>query len=143
LSIINKTFDWFEVNHNLAYSFIRIFLGAALFIRGWFLFSDPAALTELARADQQYWYFSYITISHLLGGFCLAIGLLTRFAALLQIPVLIGAVLVVHLEQGFMTAGQSLELDVLVLVLLGVYFLFGSGVLSVDKFIASKKPAVA
>ncbi len=47
----------------MAYAFIRIFLGAALFMRGWFLFSDPAALTELARAEQQYWYFAYITIS--------------------------------------------------------------------------------
>jgi len=114
-----------------------------LFIRGLILFSDPAALTELARAEQQYWYFSYITISHLIGGLCLAIGLLTRFAALIQIPVLGGAVFIVHINQGLMQAGQSLELAVLVLVLLAVYFLFGSGSLAVDKYITSKKAVVA
>lgn len=143
MKIIDDTFHWFEVNQKLAYSFIRIFLGAALFVRGWFLFSDPGALTELARADQQYWYFSYITISHLVGGLGLMIGFLTRFAALLQIPILGGAVFIVHLEQGLMTAGQSLELAALVLVLLVIYFLFGSGLLAVDKYISDKKPVAA
>ncbi len=141
--MIDSTIKWFDNNQNMAYAFIRIFLGAALFMRGWFLFSDPAALTELARAEQQYWYFAYITISHLIGGICLAIGLLTRFAALIQIPVLGGAVFIVHIKQGLMSAGQSLELAVLVLVLLVVYFLFGSGLFAVDKLIADKKPALA
>ncbi len=139
MNIINSAFKWFEDNHNLAYSFIRIFIGTALFLRGWVLFSDPAALTELARAEQEYWYFAYITISHLIGGLCLAIGLLTRFAALIQIPVLGGAVFFVHIKQGLLTVGQSLELAILVLVLLVVYFLFGSGLLAVDKYIADKK----
>jgi uncharacterized membrane protein YphA (DoxX/SURF4 family) len=108
LKIINTFFHWFEVNSNLAYPLIRIFLGAALFVRGWFLFADPGALTELARADQEYWYFSYITMSHLIGGFCLTIGFLTRLAAFIQMPILVGAVFVVHLEQGLMQTGQSL-----------------------------------
>ncbi|NOG45888.1 MAG: DoxX family protein [Calditrichaeota bacterium] len=142
MKIIDNTVQKLESNQNLAYSYIRIFLGTALLIRGLILFSNPAALIELAGSDQEYWYFSYITISHLIGGLCLAIGLLTRFAALIQIPVLAGAVFVVHLEQGLMSAGQSLELAVLVLVLLGVYFLFGSGLMAVDKLIEDKKRAV-
>ncbi len=55
MNIIKSAFQWFEDNHNMAYSFIRIFIGTALFLRGWVLFSDPAALTELARAEQEYW----------------------------------------------------------------------------------------
>jgi len=141
LNIINSIIHWFDENSNLAYPLIRIFLGAALFVRGWVMFSDPGALTELARADQEYWYFSYITMTHLIGGFSLTIGFMTRLAAFIQIPILIGAVFIVHMDQGLMKAGQSLELAVLVLVLLIIYFLFGSGQLALDKYISDKKPA--
>lgn len=126
-----------------AYSFIRIFLGTALFVRGVILFSDPAVITELARVDNFYWWFSYITIAHLIGGICLALGLMTRFAALLQIPILVGAVFYVHLEQGLLTVGQSLELAVLVLVLLIIYFVYGSGILSLDAYMAGRKTVKA
>ncbi len=140
---LNDVLSWLEINHDLAYSFIRIFFGVALFVRGLMFFSDPAAITELARVDQMYWWYSYVTIVHLFGGLFLAIGLLTRFAALFQIPVLAGAVFVYHIKQGLMTAGQSLELAALVLFLLIVYFLFGAGLYSVDKYIADKKPGTA
>ena len=139
MKIIDNTFHWFDANQNLAYSFIRIFLGIALFVRGWVLFADPGALTELARAQQEYWYFSYITMAHLIGGFSLAIGFLTRLAATIQIPILAGAVFVVHLERGLLAAGQSLELAVLVLVLLLIYLFFGSGPLAIDKLLSEKK----
>ena len=138
-----KLFDnirlWIENNTSLAYSLIRIFLGAALFVRGWILVSDPAAITKLAGANQWYWWYSYITILHLVGGFLLTLGLFTRIAALFQIPILFGAVFIVHFKQGLMTGGQSLELSVLVLVLLIIYFLFGSGTLAIDKDIAKRK----
>ncbi len=130
---------WLESNRDIAYSLIRIFLGIALFIRGLIFISDPAAITELARVNKMYWWYSYITIVHLLGGLFLAIGLWTRFAALFQIPILAGAVFVIHIKQGLMTVGQSLELASLVLFLLIVYFVFGSGKLAIDKYIAEKK----
>ena len=138
-----KLFDdlskWLEMHNDLAYSLMRIFLGTALFIRGALLMSDPAAITQLAGADKLYWWYSYITIAHLVGGALLALGLLTRLAAMLQIPVLVGAVFFIHMQQGLLTVGQSLELAVLVLVLLIVYFLFGSGILALDRYIAKKK----
>ncbi len=131
--------NWLEINRDIAYSLIRIFLGFALFIRGWVFISDPAALTDLARENEMYLWYSYITIIHLIGGLSLAIGLWTRFAALVQIPILIGAVFVVHIKQGLMTVGQSLELAALVLFLLVIYLIFGSGKLAIDKYIAEKK----
>ena len=75
----------------------------------------------------------------MIGGLSLALGLLTRLGSLLQIPVLFGAVFLVHLKQGLLSVGQSLELSVLVLILLLLYFIFGSGVLSVDNYLKKKK----
>lgn len=132
MSQLNKVIAWFEGNREIAYALIRIYLGVALFVRGWLFMSDPSALTKLAGAHDVYWWYSYIVGAHLVGGILLAIGFLTRLAAMLQIPILFGAVLFIHLEQGLMTVGQSLELATMTLFLLVIYFLFGAGPLSLD-----------
>jgi uncharacterized membrane protein YphA (DoxX/SURF4 family) len=139
MKFINEAILWLDKNNNLAYALIRAFLGVALFVRGWILISDPAAMVELAGEDKIYWWFSYITITHLVGGFLLAIGFFTRLASLLQIPILFAAVFLIHLKQGLLSVGQSLELSVLVLMLLLLYFIFGSGVLSVDDYLKKRK----
>lgn len=138
----NSILNFFNQRIDIAYSFIRIFLGVALFIRGVLLSSDPESLTQLAGSNQYYWWYSYIIVIHIVGGFLLAIGFITRVAALLQIPVLFGAVFFLHLQKGLMTVEQSLELSSLVLVLLIIFFLFGSGPLSVDNYIELKKTKV-
>jgi putative oxidoreductase len=143
MKLIPKTILWLDNNNSIAYSLIRAFLGIALFVRGVILASDPAAITTLAGEDKIYWWYSYITVAHIIGGFSLAVGLLTRLGSLLQIPVLFGAVFMVHLKQGLLSVGQSLELSVLVLVLLLIYFVFGSGSLSVDNSLKKKKLTTA
>ncbi len=139
MKIFNKIVEWFNSNHDLAYSLIRIILGVALFVRGLILLSDPAAISELAGQNKLYWWFSYITIIHIIAGLLLTFGLLTRIAALLQIPILVGAVFFIHINQGLVTEGQSLELAALVLALLIIFFLFGSSSLSLDNYLAKRK----
>ena len=139
MKIFNKIVEWFNSNHDLAYSLIRIILGVALFVRGLLLLSDPAAISELAGPYKLYWWYSYIAIIHIVAGFLLTFGLLTRIAALLQIPILVGAVFFIHMRQGLVAEGQSLELAALVLALLIVYFLFGSSSLSLDNYLAKRK----
>ena len=43
----------------------------------------------------------YLIIAHGLGGLCLLLGLLVRWAAVVNIPVMAGALFFVHLKQGF------------------------------------------
>jgi uncharacterized membrane protein YphA (DoxX/SURF4 family) len=136
---INELLQMLEKNRETAYSIVRIYLGIALFVRGIILFADPAAITTLAGAHEIYMWHSYIVGAHLIGGLLLALGILTRIAALFQIPILFGAVFFIHIQQGLITGGQSLELAGLVLVLLFVYLLFGSGKYSIDKAISDKK----
>jgi uncharacterized membrane protein YphA (DoxX/SURF4 family) len=138
---INNVIKWLDDNQNLAYSLIRFFLGTALFVRGWIFFADPGTVTDMAREESLYMWFSYVTLGHLIGGFLLMIGLLTRIAALVQIPILFGAVFIVNAGRNLASIDQSLELAVMVLVLLIVYFLFGSGGFSLDRYLADKKTA--
>jgi uncharacterized membrane protein YphA (DoxX/SURF4 family) len=134
-----ESLNWLNTHHDHAYAIIRVYLGLALFIRGLIMLSDPSAITSIAGAQQMYMMYAYVMIGHLVGGFLLAIGFMTRFAALFQIPILAGAVFLIHFGQGLMTVGQSLELAALVLFLLVVYFLFGAGFYSVDHRLESKR----
>jgi hypothetical protein len=47
-------------------------------------------------------------------------------------PILLGAIFIYHIKQGLLTSSQSLEISVLVLFLLVIFFLFGSGEISID-----------
>lgn len=120
------------------YALVRMYLGVALFVRGVMLIADPSAITQLAGAQDVYMWYSYIIGGHLIGGLMLTVGVLTRVAALIQVPILTGAVAFIHLDQGLLTVGQSLELATLVLFLLLIYLVFGSGPLSVDGLMASR-----
>jgi uncharacterized membrane protein YphA (DoxX/SURF4 family) len=132
-----KSYRWQRTHNDLALDLIRIFLGVALFIRGALFLADRSVLMEYVQGQNIGWLLPvimihFITLAHLYGGLVMILGLLTRLAAFIQIPVLLGAIFVIHVRDGLMGGGQSLELSVLVLFLLGVVFWFGPGKLSLD-----------
>ncbi|MBT8401892.1 MAG: DoxX family protein [Rhodothermia bacterium] len=127
-----RLLQWQWSHNTVASDLIRMFLGAALLVRGLLFALNPESLAELAPDKVVDWVSYYIMSAHLVGGLLLMIGLFTRVAALIQIPVLVGAVLVVHVREGLATPNQSLELAALVLFLLIVFFVFGPGRKSLD-----------
>jgi len=126
--------SWAENHVDLGYSLARIYLGVALFTRGTLMLANPESITRLAGANQVYMWYSYIIGAHLIGGLLLAFGVWTRLAALVQIPILVGAIFFIHLGQGLMAVGQSLELAALVLMLLVIFGIFGSGSITIRSF---------
>ena len=87
----------------------------------------------------------YLIIVHALGGALIIIGLWTRLAAILNIPIMLCAVLLVHLPQGFFmravivdaAAGRAAtagyELSLLVLGCTVAVALIGAGPYSIDR----------
>lgn len=138
---INKWVQWLDENQKLGYSFVRMFLGLALFIRGLVFLFDPGAVNELASKEKLFMWFSYLIMGHIIGGFLLMVGFRSRLGSFVQIPILFGAVFIVHADRNLATVGQSFELAVMVLVLLIVYLFFGSGELSLDKYFNKKNKA--
>lgn len=125
----------FESHRDLVVDVLRVYLGAGLFFRGLVLLLTDAGLEQLAggaAAVTTTGIAVYVMAAHLVGGALLIVGLYTRLAALVQLPVLIGAVTLVHWQNGLLSANQSLEFSALVLFLLILVFAFGSGRWSLD-----------
>lgn len=121
---------------------IRIYLGVGLMVRGALFIGRPEILVDFLKQTNM-WFIplaisQYVVAAHLCGGILLALGLGTRIAAAVQIPPLLGAVMFVHLHDGLLTAGQSLEFAALVLSMLGVFTVFGAGRVSLDAWITKR-----
>jgi putative oxidoreductase len=103
-----------------------------------FISNTDALLSTMRNADLAFAGLAlahYVAFAHLVGGFLIAIGLLTRFAILFQIPILIGAVFIVNMRGLFSSANaMELEVSLLVLALLIVFLIYGSGKLSVSDY---------
>lgn len=124
--------SWQWEHNTIATDLIRIYIGAALLVRGILFLTDAGQMGIIAERSGLDWIEYYVPFAHIAGGFLLTLGLFTRVAALIQIPVLVGAVLLVHLRQGLLSENQSLELAVLVLFILLVILGIGPGKLSLD-----------
>jgi putative oxidoreductase len=77
----------------------------------------------------------YLIVAHGLGGILLILGLLVRWAALANIPIMAGALWFVHLQQGFFIFGSKYGYEY-VLVLLGATIaqaLLGAGAFTLRK----------
>jgi uncharacterized membrane protein YphA (DoxX/SURF4 family) len=75
----------------------------------------------------------YILFAHIMGGFLLAVGLLTRFACILQIPVLIGAI--IFINASMLRPFSEIFLSLLILMLLVYFLVIGGGPWSLDRVI--------
>jgi len=70
---------------------------------------------------------NFIAFAHLLGGFLLVLGLLTRFACILQIPILIGAIVLINSSGDVFKPFSELTLSILILLLLIFFLIVGNG----------------
>lgn len=130
---------WADAHREYWLDCVRIYLGLGLLARGLLLITNTSTgyFVDLLQRSGQAWLTSgimlhYVVVAHFVGGLLLTIGFLTRIAALVQIPVLIGAVFFVHRQDGLFALGQSLEFSALVLFLLCVFVVAGAGKLSLD-----------
>ncbi|MYF63939.1 MAG: DoxX family membrane protein [Rhodothermaceae bacterium] len=122
-----------------AFDLLRMYLGLGLLIRGMLFIADANSFMDLVGANSSAMLRStvllhYVAMSHLLGGFMLLTGLLSRVGALIQIPVLMGAVFVEEMAGGLTAGTQGFEIAMLTLFLLILIFLYGSGKISSDYY---------
>lgn len=146
---MQKFLVWSESHREAWLDCIRIYLGLGLLARGLLLITNTSTgyFVDMLQHSGQTWLLTglmlhYVMLAHFVGGALLTLGFLTRIAAAVQVPVLAGAVFIVHRKDGLFAMGQSLEFSALVLFLLLVFVVSGAGPLSVDRAVfGSAKPA--
>ncbi len=136
MNVIEKIEFWGDTHHPRWLDILRVLLGVVIFAKGVAFVSDTASVTRLI--EQTHFQLSswaalhYIAFAHLVGGILIAIGLLTRVAVAIQLPILIGAVFFVNITRGFTFLNSELWISLAVLVLLLVFLVTGSGPFSLD-----------
>jgi uncharacterized membrane protein YphA (DoxX/SURF4 family) len=81
----------------------------------------------------------YILFAHLLGGIFLAGGIFVRFACLIQIPILIGAIIFINTSVGSWSPFSELSISIIVLLLLIYFLIAGNGSMSLAKYLKEEK----
>lgn len=128
-------------NRHYAIELLRIFLGALLFMKGYFFIENINDIYGLIEENMEYSSFiiaHYVAVAHLVGGLMLAFGLFTRLASIVQLPVLFGAVFLIDSQDTMLATGSQFEYSLVVLVLLLVFLIYGGGKWSVDHKVIRK-----
>jgi uncharacterized membrane protein YphA (DoxX/SURF4 family) len=137
MSTLQQIHRWSLTHHPRWLVVLRVALGVCLFFKGIFFLANTSTLEELVKgslvANRSDWMVIFITWSHLLGGFLIIIGLLTRWAALLNVPILMGAVIFIN-TQRYSFGNFELPFAFLVLLLLIFFLVEGGGPISLDNF---------
>lgn len=140
MNFVQRMEKWGDAHHPKWIDFIRIVLGIILTLKGVQFINNMQPLVDLIADSGFLGSLSagllahYVVFAHLLGGIMVACGLLTRFACLVQIPVLLGAIIFINISGGIFQPHSELWLSVLILILLVFFVVEGSGKLSVDEW---------
>ncbi len=142
MNLVHRIEHWGDTHHPRWLDVVRIALGIIIFAKGVSFISDTdsvARLIERTHFQLSIWSaVHYVAFAHLVGGIFIALGFSTRIAVVFQLPILIGAVFFVNITNGFSFLNSEFWLSAIVLILLLVFLVIGSGRYSLDN--AMNKP---
>ena len=137
-----KTLDsinhWGETHQSIWFDLIRIILGVFLLVKG-LLFTVDFDRFHTILLNSQFAFIEaglvhYVIFSHIVGGLFIALGLKTRIAVLINLPILLGAVIFINAKHGFFTGDSELGISIAILILLIFFLFYGSGKYSIDRY---------
>lgn len=124
---------WGNTHHPRWVDIVRIGLGVFLCYKGVDFLRNMGAINDLLARHISFGSFTiimlghYIVFAHILGGIFLAMGVLTRFACLIQIPILLGALIMLNWSQDMLRPYSQIILTIVVLLLLIYFLVAGNG----------------
>ena len=138
MNLVQRVEHWGDTHHPIWLDFVRIVLGIFLCYKGVDFLMNMGQMLNLITNKMSFGSFTamlmsnYISFAHLLGGILLIMGVLTRFACLINIPILLGAVFFVNttLYRPF----SEVLVSILILLLLILFLIVGNGKLQMLSF---------
>jgi putative oxidoreductase len=138
MSMVTDVEKWGNSHRPGFLDIFRIALGVYLTYKGLFFITNMDELKMTASGSNVFFAGAalshYVVFAHVLGGPLIAFGLFTRALCVIQLPILIGAVILVNYPKGFLSVGNHMELEVSLVVLAGLltFIIFGAGKYSID-----------
>jgi len=137
---LKRLITWGDSHNPRWLAILRIILGVFLFSRGVTFLTSIDDFQKLVMASDLHLtntlLIDVIPWIHIAGGFCIIIGIGTRTAAIVQLPVVIGAIIFVTIPANspFFSFDTTKAFSLLIALLLVVFFVEGSGTLSVTAY---------
>jgi putative oxidoreductase len=133
MNLVQRLEHWGDAHHPKWLDIIRIALGVFLCYKGIEFLNNMGAILNLLTDKVSFGSFAlllmsnYIAFAHLLGGILLILGVLTRFACILQIPILLGAVFFINLSPDMYRPFSEILISIVTLLLLICFLIVGNG----------------
>ena len=141
MDFLHRVEHWGDTHHPRWVDIVRIALGVFLCIKGIQFPGQASAVMQkmLSFLSSDYFFLSmlqyYVLFAHLLGGIFLIGGVFVRFACLIQIPILIGAIIFINTSINSWSPFSELSISIVVLLLLFYFMIVGNGRLSLAKYL--------
>lgn len=133
MNLLHRLELWGDNHHPKWLDIIRVALGLFLCYKGFDFLQNMGLLIGKMNNKVQFSSFAfillghYVVFAHILGGLMIAAGFFTRFACLIQLPILIGAVFFINTGSEMMRPYSELFFSILVLVMLIYFLIIGNG----------------
>ena len=137
MDLLHRLEFWGDRHHPRWMDIVRIALGIFLVYKAVDFLNNMGNLVSLMSQNTSFGSFAYllaghyVVFAHLLGGILLIFGVLTRFACVIQIPVMIGAIFFVGTNKEMLRPYSELLVSIIILLLLVYFLIAGNGPLSV------------
>ncbi|MBA4744335.1 MAG: DoxX family protein [Muricauda sp.] len=136
MALIKSLNKWANARTYLLLDLIRVMLGIIFFVKGIEFMTNFTEMERMARPFEGVpggmFILHYIAPAHFVGGILIVVGLLTRWACIAQLPILLGAVLTNFLGE---MDTNNLMLATIVLLATLFFIVYGSGKHSVDYYL--------
>lgn len=130
MNLVQRVEHWGDAHHPQWLDLIRIALGAFLCYKGVDFLMNMGTMLDLITNRMSFGSFTsmlmsnYIAFAQILGGILLILGTLTRFACLIQIPILLGAIFI---RTDMYRPFSAVMLPIVILLLLICFLIIGNG----------------
>ena len=140
MGYIKSLNKWANAHTYYPLDMLRIALGIFLFYKGVYFMSNLTLLIDLIEPVKSVagdvLLVHYIAPAHFVGGFLIVVGLLTRWASIAQVPILLGAILTNFLGEMNTT---NLILAIVAFLVCIFFIVYGSGKHSADYYLKMQK----
>lgn len=131
-----------KINNRIVSLIFRVILGLTLFIKGVSFIRNKVLIETLISKNAILEKLTFLNLLipfiHILGGFFILIGIYTRIAILIQIPIIIAAIIFLF-DSGGDSYFKEIVFAATILIMLVIYLKFGDGFYSWKNLINKEK----